>query len=187
MSLRVSPRAPATQMMDSPLSFARVLASSDVTVDFDPTFLAQLLLFTTFVVVLRPLLFDPLLRVFEERERRTVGAKREARDMDQKAAELLKEYETRLEKVRSEARIEREKQRGEIANGLDVSVDRERHPPGLLGDREADRVGLLADAEGGPVPRPERARDLQVARERQEAAGRDQAAALDEHGAVVER
>lgn len=83
--------------------------------DFDLTFLAQFVLFTAFITVLKPLLFDPLLKVFEERERRTEGAKHEARKMDERAGELLTKYEAELEKVRREAGVERERLRVETA------------------------------------------------------------------------
>ena len=86
-----------------------------VTVDFDLTFIAQLLIFATFVQLMRPLLFQPLLRVFEERERRTEGAKRDAREMDEKAGELSTRYDAQLEEVRRTAGVERERLRGETA------------------------------------------------------------------------
>ena len=87
--------------------------ASGITVDFDATFIAQFILFTAFIVVLRPLLFDPLLRVFAERQRRTEGARDKARSMDEKAGELLQRYEAELDKVRVEANLEREKLRRE--------------------------------------------------------------------------
>jgi F-type H+-transporting ATPase subunit b len=102
------------------LASAKLFASS-INVDFDPTFIAQFLLFTMFVIVLRPLLFDPLLRVFEEREKRTEGAKAEAREMDAKAGDLLTRYEAELEKVRREANQEREKLRKE-AKDLEAKI-----------------------------------------------------------------
>ncbi len=89
------------------------LFAAAISVDFDLTFLAQLLLFTTFIIILKPLLFDPLLRVFEERERRTEGAREKARAMDAKAGELLTRYEAELDKVRREAGLERERRRAE--------------------------------------------------------------------------
>lgn len=96
------------------LALARLLASSsDVTVDFDLTFVAQFLLFATFVTLLKPLLFDPLLRVFEEREKRTEGAKQTAREMDEKAGELISRYEEELEKVRTIASADRDVLRAE--------------------------------------------------------------------------
>jgi F-type H+-transporting ATPase subunit b len=91
------------------------LLASAISVDFDLTFLAQFVLFTAFITVLKPLLFDPLLKVFEEREKRTEGAKMEAREMDLEAGELLTRYEAALERVRQEAGRDREKRRGEAA------------------------------------------------------------------------
>jgi len=102
------------------LASAKLFAAA-INVDFDPTFIAQFILFTTFVVVLRPLLFDPLLRVFEEREKRTEGAKEQARAMDAKAGDLLTRYEAELEKVRREANQEREKLRRE-AKELEAKI-----------------------------------------------------------------
>lgn len=94
---------------------APLFASGGVSVDFDLTFLAQFVLFTMFVIVIKPLLFDPLLRVFEEREKRTEGAKRKARTMDEKAGELSLRYQSELERVRREANVERDRMRGETA------------------------------------------------------------------------
>lgn len=94
---------------------ARLFASGGVNVDFDLTFLAQFLLFTMFIIVIKPLLFDPLLRVFEEREKRTEGAKRKARSMDEKAGELSLRYQSELERVRREANTERERLRADTA------------------------------------------------------------------------
>lgn len=91
---------------------SRFFASS-ISVDFDATFIAQFILFTAFILVLRPLLFDPLLRVFAERQRRTEGARDAARTMDMKAGELLQRYEAELDKIRVEANHERERLRRE--------------------------------------------------------------------------
>ena len=99
----------------SPIASANLFASGGVNVDFDLTFLAQFLLFTLFILVIKPLLFDPMLRVFEERERRTEGAKKKARAMDEQAGELLARYEAELDKVRREANTERDRLRAETA------------------------------------------------------------------------
>ena len=101
--------------MQGALSYIRLFAAGDINVDFDLSFLAQCVLFTFFVVLLKPLLFDPLMKVFEEREKRTEGAKAEARDMDKQAADLLTQYEAEIEKLRREAGREREELRAETA------------------------------------------------------------------------
>jgi F-type H+-transporting ATPase subunit b len=97
------------------------LLASAIAVDFDLSFLAQFVLFATFIVVLKPLLFDPLLRVFEERERRTEGVKAKAREMDEKAGELLTRYEAELDEIRRKAGEERERLRRE-ATALEAQV-----------------------------------------------------------------
>lgn len=89
--------------------------ASAINLALDLTFLAQFVLFGVFVTFLKPLLFDPLLKVFEERERRTEGAKAEAREMDAEAGELLQRYEGELANVRRQAGLERERLRADAA------------------------------------------------------------------------
>jgi F-type H+-transporting ATPase subunit b len=89
------------------------LFASAIELEISAVFFAQFVLFGLFISLLKPLLFDPLLRVFEERERRTDGAKAEARAMDAEAGELLQRYEAALTKVRREAGLERERLRAE--------------------------------------------------------------------------
>lgn len=91
------------------------LFASAIQLEINAVFIAQFLLFGLFVTVLKPLLFDPLIRVFEERERRTEGAKAEGREMDAKAGKLLQRYEAAMTKVRREAGRERERLRAETA------------------------------------------------------------------------
>jgi len=95
--------------------FADFLLSGAVNIDLDLTAAAHLVLFCFFAVIMKPLIFDPLMRVFEERERRTSGAKARARGMDEEAIELRQEYEHKLDDVRREAAIDREQNRARTA------------------------------------------------------------------------
>jgi F-type H+-transporting ATPase subunit b len=88
-------------------------APQAISVDFDATFLVQVVLFTGLTLVLKPLLFDPMLKLFEERERRIDGAKVQARKMDEKSATALAKYETEMARARTSANAEREKIRAE--------------------------------------------------------------------------
>jgi len=92
-------------------SLLALLASGAVSVDIDVSFVAQFVMFAGFVVLMKPLVFDPLIRVFEERERRTTGAIAEARKLDERAIELKNDLEERLDGVRQEARVHRDKLR----------------------------------------------------------------------------
>ncbi|HTM46982.1 MAG TPA: ATP synthase F0 subunit B [Polyangiaceae bacterium] len=102
-----------------------------VSIDFDRSFLVQMVLFALLIAVLKPLLFDPVLKIFEERERRTEGARAEARKMQEQAGEILTRYERELERVNQAAAAEREKIRIEtlrveqdiLAQGRKVAQD----------------------------------------------------------------
>lgn len=89
------------------------LFASAIELEISAVFLAQLLLFLLFISLLKPMLFDPLLRVFEEREKRSVGARKEAAELDAEAAELEKRYKAEDVKMRQEAEVERDRLRAE--------------------------------------------------------------------------
>ena len=93
--------------------FAGMAHEGGVTLDFDMTFVLQMVIFAAFIIIVKPLLFDPLMKLFEERERRTEGARVLARRMDERAGELLRRYEAELDAVRRVAAEERDKLRAE--------------------------------------------------------------------------
>lgn len=84
-----------------------------VNVDFDRAVVLQFLAFILLFLLIKPLLIDPFLKVMEEREKRTDGAKTDARKMDERAGEIFQRYEAELKKVREVAAQEREKLRVE--------------------------------------------------------------------------
>lgn len=86
-----------------------------VPLDFDRSVLLQIVVFTVLIVVLKPLLFDPVLKVFALREERTEGARATARELQEKAGELLQRYEKELERVQQVAADERELLRSETS------------------------------------------------------------------------
>ncbi len=88
---------------------------SPIELDLNWTFVAQIVLFTILGFILKPLLFDPVLKIFEERERRTEGAKAEAREMQERAGEILEKYEEELAKVHRFVAEERDHMRAETA------------------------------------------------------------------------
>ena len=101
--------------MSSQIPLPLLLSGADISVDFDLSVIAQIAIFGLFVVVLKPILFDPVLKLFEEREKLTEGARAEARTMDARASELIAKFEAEIEKVRSEAAQERDRLRAETA------------------------------------------------------------------------
>jgi F-type H+-transporting ATPase subunit b len=98
-----------------------------VPLDFDRTVLVQIIVFTFLILVLKPLLFDPVLKVFSLREERTEGARATARELQEKAGELLQKYEKELERVHQVAAEERELLRSETAKLEAEILNEARH------------------------------------------------------------
>jgi F-type H+-transporting ATPase subunit b len=86
-----------------------------VVVDLDVTLVGQIVLLLVLLAVLKPLLFEPMLKLFEERERRIDGAKLQARRLDEASAGALTKYEAEMQKARSAGNLERDKLRAEGA------------------------------------------------------------------------
>src|SRR5262245_18336160 len=105
-----------------------IFAASAVNVDLDMTMVAHFVLFAAFVWMMKDFIFEPLLKVFEEREKRTAGAIERARKMDERAIRLKQEYESRLEEIRREAAVDRERIRAKLKKLETETVATAREP-----------------------------------------------------------
>lgn len=88
-------------------------AEGAVNVDLDASLFVQLLLFVALLFILEPLLFRPMLKLFEERENRIDKTLQKGRDLDGKSAKALAKYEAILAKARQAGAAERDKLRAE--------------------------------------------------------------------------
>jgi F-type H+-transporting ATPase subunit b len=93
----------------------KAASGGGVVVDLDVTVVGQIILFLILLVVLKPLLFEPMLKLFEEREKRIEGAKLQARKMDEASAGALAKYEAEMQSARSSGNAERDKLRAQGA------------------------------------------------------------------------
>ena len=104
-----------------PSARSLAMSSSPIDLDFNNVVLFQVAIFACLILVLRPLLFDPMLKVFGLREERTEGARATARELEEKAGELLTRYEAELSRVSQAAAQERDRVRAEAAK-LEVQI-----------------------------------------------------------------
>ena len=88
-------------------------AAGGVNLDFDATLFVQVGFIIVLWLVLKPLLFDPMLKLFEEREKRIEGAIKRARKIDEESADAMTSYNEQVAKARAEGAVEREKLRAE--------------------------------------------------------------------------
>jgi len=127
---------------------AGVAAPQAISVDFDATFLVQVVLFIGLTLFLKPYLLDPMLKLFEERERRIEGAKLQARKIDERSAGALAEYETAMAKARATANAEREKIRSEAL----------KHEQDILAKMRAAAAKTIDDGKHAALAEADRAR-----------------------------
>jgi F-type H+-transporting ATPase subunit b len=95
-----------------------------ITVDFDKSVFIQMVLFAGLILILKPLLFDPMLTLFAAREAGTMGARADARAMQERAAEILSQYESEIGAAQKGALAEREQMRRETA-ALEAQIVKE--------------------------------------------------------------
>jgi F-type H+-transporting ATPase subunit b len=133
---------------DVGLLLAGVAAPQAISVDFDATFVVQVVLFVGLMLFLKPYLFDPMLKLFEERERRIDGARLQARKIDEKSGEALAEYESAMAKARASANAEREK----------IRADAVRHEQEILTGVRAATAKTIEDGKRSATAEAERAR-----------------------------
>jgi len=100
-------------MIQNNLLASSSLSEGAVTVDVDSTVFVQVGIIIVLLVVLKPLLFDPTLKLFEEREKRIDGAKKLARDTDKKSAAAEGEFDTQMQKAQAVGNAERDRLRAE--------------------------------------------------------------------------
>lgn len=103
-------------------------------IEINLTLLYQIIAFFILYFVLNALLYKPVLKVINERNKNIEGAKKEASDMEAELQKRLLGYENRLSEAKAKAQEERLRIRQE---GLDKEKE-------LLGNaRESSQAGLL--------------------------------------------
>lgn len=99
----------------STVSSISAFAEGGVNVDLDASFVVQIVLFVVLLLILKPLLFDPMMRLFEEREERIDRTIEKARKTDEASAKALAKYEAILGKAREAGSTERDQIRAQGA------------------------------------------------------------------------
>jgi F-type H+-transporting ATPase subunit b len=83
-------------------------AEGGVNVDLDLSLVVQIGFFLVLLFVLKPALFDPMMKLFEEREKRIEGTRHQATKEDERSAKALAKYEAILSKAREAGTTERD-------------------------------------------------------------------------------
>lgn len=114
----------STSQISSQFSYAA--EGGGVNVDLDASLLVQVGLFVLLLLILKPLLFDPMLKLFEEREKRIEGTRRKAQKLDEESAEAATKREAILAKARDAGSAERDALKAEGARKEAETMERVR-------------------------------------------------------------
>jgi F-type H+-transporting ATPase subunit b len=123
-------------------------APQAITVDVDWTFMVQVVLFVVLTLILKPVLFDPMLKLFEEREKRIDGAKLQARRIDEKSVNALTKYDGEMAKARAAGGVERDR----------IRVDAMQKEQEILAAVRAGAAKTLEDGKKAAQAEADRAR-----------------------------
>lgn len=135
-----------TSVQTGSLSETFGFASGGVVVDLDITFAAQIVLFFLLFLLLRPILFDPMVRLFEERERRIGGSKDDARKLYADADAAMAKYEEEVLVVKRQAGEERDKIRQEGQRKEQAILGKVRDESNAMVDEGRARIAKERDA-----------------------------------------
>lgn len=117
--------------------------------EINATFLLQLSMFLFLLAWLSQFLFGPLLRVFEEREKRIEGAAREADSLRASASEAAGTIDAKLASAQADARKVMAELREKGINLEKKHIDEARAQAGSrLEDARADLFAATEDARG---------------------------------------
>jgi F-type H+-transporting ATPase subunit b len=131
-----------------------VLLSGGSPIDLDGSFFVQLGIFFVAFLILRALVFKPIMDLFDARDAAMSGAKKQAESMTGEADATREHFESQLRSVRAKANEERDKKRAEaqqLARDL-TSKARQQHTTQLQAakarlDMEAREARSKAEAE----------------------------------------
>ncbi len=90
----------------------------------DKTIIIQIVIFIAAIFILNSLLFKPLLQLIERREELTTGRLKEAKELEARVEEIMKEYKEKLDEVRARAMEERNEIRREAETAGEKIVAR---------------------------------------------------------------
>lgn len=146
-------RTPLGWCIGSPLflGICRMFIIAAAALDLDPTLGVQMIIFVTFIFVMKALLFDPYLKAMDARREAIEGAREEAGDLDSQAESVVREYEEKMTEARLEARNIRESLRDSALNDQREISEEARAEITRKLAQEREKLQAAVDAARGEI------------------------------------
>jgi F-type H+-transporting ATPase subunit b len=131
-------------------------------ISLDSSILYQIILFVVLWLILNKILFQPYLRLLEEREHRTTGAQHDSAGLEQEGARLRAQYEEKIaqaqaagyaakDSILQEARQQREKILGQAREEAANKLEQVRREVALALENEKQLAATEAAAVAGEM------------------------------------
>jgi F-type H+-transporting ATPase subunit b len=108
----------------------------------DKTLIVQLIIFIATIFILNSLLFKPLIGVVEKREKLTTGRIKEAKELEEKVEQIMREYRAKLDEIRAKAMEERNEIRREAQAAAEDLIGRTHKEAQALLEEARSRLNL---------------------------------------------
>ena len=126
-------------------------------ISLDISILYQIVLFVVLWLILNKILFQPYLRLLEQREHRTTGAEHDSAELEHEGSRLRAQYEEQIsqaqiagyaakEVIVQDGRQQREKILAQARQEAASQLDRVRHEVALALERDQQLAALEAKA-----------------------------------------
>jgi F-type H+-transporting ATPase subunit b len=116
-------------------------------ISLDISILYQVILFVVLGLIVNKVLFQPYLKLLDERERKTTGSQHDSSELEQESARLLAQYEEKIAHAQSLAAAERERilQSAREQRERILSEARQEAEQTLAGRRQEIAAALVAE------------------------------------------
>ena len=110
----------------------------------DKTLIIQIVIFIAAIFILNSLLFKPLIQLVERREQLTTGRIKEAKELERKVEQIIKEYKEKLDEVRAKAMEERNEIRRQAQAAAEEMIAKAHSEAQTLLEEAIAELGLEA-------------------------------------------
>lgn len=117
----------------------------------DKTLIIQIVIFIAAIFILNSLLFKPLLQLVERREQLTTGRIKEAKELERKVEQIIKEYKEKLDEVRAKAMEERNEIRRQAQAAAEEMIAKAHSEAQTLLEEAKAKLGLEARELRGKI------------------------------------
>lgn len=119
------------------LSTATLAFAAEDLLSVNKTVIIEIIIFIAAIFILNKLVFKPFIELIDRREKLTKGALHEAKEVEEKVKDIIREYETKI----NEARVVALEERSKIVKEAETAAN------GIISQAREETAGLVEEAK----------------------------------------